>query len=254
MPRHVQKFLPRTFRVSPLLLAWTWHLLYDQVLDNVGLARRINDGEDGELATGVHGVGALGDATGGPGAMPAGQQQQPDLRHRPADIACALNFGLCLLHTPARGVGIPTVRAFAFYVVAIASGRDRQRHAFLRLGRCRRRDLFELLAAVSGPAGCWLFIRTYTAEARCQLQVFGFTVSLASVLQRSYYAGHVHTLEHICELSPARSMTSSDRPSRHFITTKDMLMSTAGVDSSADTRAALVDSRRYCSHAQRVGM
>ena len=79
-------------------------MLQDQVLDDVGLARRITDGGVPNPANGHASSGAPGDEAGDPGTTPAEQQQQqqqqPDLRHRPADIACALNFGLCLLHTP----------------------------------------------------------------------------------------------------------------------------------------------------------
>ncbi len=87
-----------------LLHRLDWQLLCDQVLDDVGPARRITEREDGHHANGAAGVDASGDLAGDPPTIgpeqQQHQQQQPDLRHRPADIACALNFGLCLLHTP----------------------------------------------------------------------------------------------------------------------------------------------------------
>ena len=85
------------------------NLCTDQVLDDVGLARRVTDNAVNQSANGVADTGTAADSSGEAGDLLAEQQpqqhhqqrqQQTDLRHRPADISCAFNFGLCLLHTP----------------------------------------------------------------------------------------------------------------------------------------------------------
>ena len=69
-----------------------------QVLDDLGGARRITDSEAQNNAGGVCCASASSGAGGDCHSSQADQAEH--LRHLPADIVCALNFSLCLLHTP----------------------------------------------------------------------------------------------------------------------------------------------------------
>ena len=87
--------MPR-YRKPARLEGCSWHLPHMQVLDDLGGARRVLDTGVQSQVQGADAVGTTGGAEGGDSA----QTEQTDLRQKSADIVCALNFGLCLLHTP----------------------------------------------------------------------------------------------------------------------------------------------------------
>jgi len=67
-----------------------------QVLDDVRAAQRM---VATEAQDGVHGSETAATTNGGEGSDTT-PKEHTDLREKSADIVCALNFGLCLLHTP----------------------------------------------------------------------------------------------------------------------------------------------------------